>query len=127
MLEIFIEQYGKLIADCLIIAIETIGLVKFFDNFIFPKRSLKLREKCGMEFIICIICAFINSVFVPEGISEVCNLFLLALAITQLCYDGIIHGVPKFLNKLFKISENEEDEDTTIKRKPKNKEEYIGK
>ena len=50
MMELILQHYGKLIADCLIIAIETIGLVKFFDNFLFPTKDLCLRSKCNILF-----------------------------------------------------------------------------
>lgn len=101
MLELFVEKYGFLVANCILISVETIGLVKFFDNFIFPKRDLSLREKCFLEFFICIICAFANSTFTDEFLTGLFNLFALSLAITQLAYDCIVNGIPKFLEKAF--------------------------
>lgn len=104
---ILIQEYGKLLADCLIIAIETIGLVKFLDNFLYPKRDLSLREKCGMELIVCITCSYINSAWVHDTVTAVCNLFFMALSLTQLCYDIILHGTGKFIQKLFKMQDDE--------------------
>ncbi len=110
MSELFVSIYGPLLANCLIIAIETIGLVKFFDNFLFPKRELTLREQCGLEFVICILCAFINSPCLPTFLSEILNLFLLGLAVTQLAYDCVVNGVKHFINKLFDKVKGEADE-----------------
>ena len=113
MMNLFVENYGKLISDCLVIAIETIGMVKFLDNFLFPKKDLTLRKKCGLELIICVICAYMNSHYTNNEISLIYNLFTLSLSLTQLAYDCIVHGIPKFLEKMFGMNhekkiENEE-------------------
>lgn len=108
MSDLMIQQYGQLIVDCLIIAIETIGIVKFLDNFLFPKRDLSLREKCTIELVTCIACAFLNSVWVPKGISNVCNLFLLSLSLTQLAYDCIVNGIKHLIDKAFKAGSKED-------------------
>ena len=107
MMELILQHYGKLIADCLIIAIETIGLVKFFDNFLFPKKDLELRSKCGLELIICCVCAFINGGFFPSVSVEITNLFLLSLSITQLAYDYVISGFRHLIDRIFKLKESE--------------------
>lgn len=114
-----LDYYGTLLADCLIIAIETIGLVKFLDNFIFPKRDLSLREKCTLELLICIVCSINNSTYMNECIGDICNLFMLALSLTQLAYDCIVHGVPKFLEKMFlgKIDEEKENINNDVEGK----------
>ncbi len=113
----FLDNYGELFADCLIIAIETIGLVKFLDNFLFPKKDLSLRAKCGLEFIICMVCSIVNSQYVPKIISLVYNLFALSLSLTQLAYDCIIHGIPKFLEKMMGIKKDEDEEMKSIEGK----------
>jgi hypothetical protein len=105
-----VQQYGPLIVDCLIIAVETIGLVKFFDNFIFPKRDLSLREKCFLELIICCSCAFVNSGAVSALLNKIINLFLLSLSFTQLAYDCIISGIRHLIDRAFKVKENENGE-----------------
>lgn len=109
MFELFLNKYGVLFADCMLIAVETIGLVKFFDNFVFPERNLRLREKCGLEFFICIACAYINSPLMLETFKALLNLFLLSLSITQLAYDCIVHGIPQFITNLFHIKNGEEE------------------
>jgi hypothetical protein len=101
-----VQQYGLLIVDCLVIAVETIGLVKFFDNFFFPNRDLSLREKCFLELLICCICAFVNSGAVPELTNKIINLFMLSLSFTQLAYDYIILGVRNLIDRAFKVKEN---------------------
>lgn len=106
MNELLLEYYGPLIVNCMIIAVETIGLVKFLDNFLFPKRDLTLREMCGMELITCIACAFINSTFVSAAISSIFNTFLLALSFTQLAYDCIVNGIKHLIDRMFKSAEN---------------------
>lgn len=105
-----VQQYGLLIVDCLVIAVETIGLVKFFDNFFFPNRDLTLREKCFLELLICCICAFVNSGALPELISKIINLFMLSLSFTQLAYDYVILGVRHLIDRAFKLKEDGNNE-----------------
>ena len=87
----------ELIMNVLIVAIASMGNVQWLKNWTHPKGA---KGYALLALAVLAVNAFMQTSFVPAGITWMWNLITLGNAVMQFGYEALIQGIPRLIEKV---------------------------